>query len=263
MKLYPTIRTDWLTANGIAFTGLPYDDDLVRDPSKYFMVYETGDNTTVAEGEATPLDLYYSRATIYGDAYEVMDYTTPDDDLLLDRWPWLENKADILSGEAGMLANPGGTFMYAVWNQWQEEITVDEFGVEHELIFDSDILFRRLMYLMDDDTTELMPLASILYVSDDVVAHSKGGELVMMGTGQEIDKVGEGEGIAEVLWSSDLQGALGNEKIIKIPVTSLSLGTHTIVFKIKDNDGVWSVDQTVKVVVLENLYQIHLPTIVR
>ncbi len=68
--------------------------------------------------------------------------------MLLDRWPWLENKADILSGEAGMLANPGGTFMYSVWNQWEEEITtyVDEYGIEHEeeLVFNSDILFRRL-----------------------------------------------------------------------------------------------------------------------
>ena len=38
-----------------------------------------------------------------------------------------------------MLANPGGTFMYTVWNQWQEEITVDECGDEHELVFNSDI----------------------------------------------------------------------------------------------------------------------------
>ncbi len=43
-------------------------DDL-RDPSKFFIVYETGDNTTVAEGEAVPLDLFYSRATNWGDDY--------------------------------------------------------------------------------------------------------------------------------------------------------------------------------------------------
>ena len=55
LKLYPTIRTDWLTANGIAFTeGLPYEDDLVRDPSKFFMVYETGDNTTVGRRRSHP-----------------------------------------------------------------------------------------------------------------------------------------------------------------------------------------------------------------
>ena len=42
-----------------------------------------------------------------------------------------------------MLANPGGTFMYAVWNQWEEDIlhTVDEYGLLHEeeLVFNSDI----------------------------------------------------------------------------------------------------------------------------
>ena len=72
-KLIPTIRTDWLTDNGFMFSvdELPYDDDEVRDPSKFFMVYETGDNTTVAEGEAVPLDLYYSRATDYGDVLGV------------------------------------------------------------------------------------------------------------------------------------------------------------------------------------------------
>ncbi len=44
------------------------------------------------------------------------------------RWPWLENKADDLSGEAGMVANPGGTFMYSVWNQWKEEIPAGRRG---------------------------------------------------------------------------------------------------------------------------------------
>ena len=42
------------------------------------MVYETGDNTTVAVGEATPLDLFYSRATVYGDFYETMVYVNQD-----------------------------------------------------------------------------------------------------------------------------------------------------------------------------------------
>ena len=49
-----------------------------RDPSKFFMIYETGDNTTVAEGEAVPLDLYYSRATVYGDVWELIQIGTTD-----------------------------------------------------------------------------------------------------------------------------------------------------------------------------------------
>ena len=40
-------------------------------PSRYFIVYETGDNTTTAEGEPEPLDLFYSRAVNFGDDYQV------------------------------------------------------------------------------------------------------------------------------------------------------------------------------------------------
>jgi hypothetical protein len=170
LKLYSTIRTDWLEANAdlLNFTSddvLPYPDDAVRDPSKFFMIYETGDNTTVAEGEAVPLDLYYSRATIYGDMWELdPDWYEVDPDgniTIVDyRWPWVENKSDILSGEASMLANPGGTFMYAVWNQWQEEILPDG----HELIFNSDIWYRRFMYL-PDDTAITAVSAHILYLN--------------------------------------------------------------------------------------------------
>ena len=48
MKLYPTISTDWLTDNGFIFREIcPTMMTLLRDPSKFFMVYETGDNTTV------------------------------------------------------------------------------------------------------------------------------------------------------------------------------------------------------------------------
>ena len=46
--------------------------DNQRDDSTYFIVYETGDNTTVAEGEATPMDLFYSRAYEYGDEYDLV-----------------------------------------------------------------------------------------------------------------------------------------------------------------------------------------------
>ncbi|PKO06089.1 MAG: hypothetical protein CVU41_08225 [Chloroflexi bacterium HGW-Chloroflexi-3] len=209
LKLYPTIRTDWLTANGFSFEGLPYDDDLERDRSKFFMVYETGDNTTVRDGEAVPLNLYYSRATVFGDVWEVMDYMTDKDDLVLDRWPWLENKDEILSGEAGMLANPGGTFMYAVWNQWEEEIThyVDDYGIEYEeeLVFNSDIIFRRLIYLPDDTTVEvnLPPVASILATSQEVYGVTEDQIISLLATARDLDKMGDEtlDPIQEYVWT--------------------------------------------------------------
>ncbi len=170
LKQYSTIRTDWLEANiGAPSETLPYPDDLAIDPSKYYLVYETGDNTTVDVGEAVPLDLFYSRATVYGDFLEWYDYVNDDnDDILVEpRWPWLENQTDDLSGEASVVLNPGGTFAYNVWNQWKEEITFDEFGVEHDLVYDSDMWFRRLLYLPDGSTAAatLNPIARLLYVS--------------------------------------------------------------------------------------------------
>ncbi len=51
-----------------------YDSD-VRNPSRYFIVFETGDNNTVADGEAEPLDLFYSRAESFGDDYVVWTET--------------------------------------------------------------------------------------------------------------------------------------------------------------------------------------------
>ena len=200
MKLYPTIRTDWLTANSFSFEGLPYDDDAVRDPSKFFMVYETGDNTTVAEGEATPLNLYYSRATVYGDVWETMDYATTTDDEDLDRWPWLENKDEILSGEASMLANPGGTFMYAVWNQWQEELFED-----HELVFNSDILFRRLMYQLVDETTgetivQANPIITTFVSSQEIYSTDTADLVYLYVDGHDLDNLGDDPQIVEYEW---------------------------------------------------------------
>ena len=51
-----------------------YDSDL-RNPSRFFMVFETGDNSTVQVGEAEPEDLFYSRAENFGDDYVVWTET--------------------------------------------------------------------------------------------------------------------------------------------------------------------------------------------
>ena len=131
----------------------PYDDD-ARDPSRFFMVYETGDNTTVEFGEAEPLDLYYGRAVDWGDHYLVwqdeddtsacLPSADPEDDRLVgfcNEFDWLEGSKLSLSGEAGVTANPGGTFFYALWNQED----VDKKGN----VIGSDAWFRRVAFIDD------------------------------------------------------------------------------------------------------------------
>jgi hypothetical protein len=270
MKLYPTIRTDWLTANAdlITFTSddvLPYADDAVRARDKFFMIYETGDNTTVAEGEAIPLNLYYSRATTWGDVWELdPDWVEVDSEgnlTIVDyRWPWAENKAEILSGEAGMLANPGGTFMYAVWNQWQEEILPDG----HELVFDSDIIYRRFLYLPDDTTIVPAPTASIVYVS---TLHSDftEEEIVLVGSGRVVgaksDEGRLGNVIENVRWWSDIQGHECTEKTWKFPPRGLIPGWHSFSFSVQDTNGRWSSEKTVSI--LFGNYNVYLPVVHR
>ena len=228
LKQYSKISLDWMTAHevtGVVTETLPYVDEAAIDPSKYYMVYETGDNTTVAEGEAIPLNLYYSRATVFGDFYEWYDYVNdtldgdPVDGLIElgdgtdiePRFPWLENDKEILSGEASVILNPGGTIAYNVWNQWEEEIThyVDEYGIEREeeLIFNSDMIYRRLYWLPDGVTVEtnFMPVATILTSSQVVYGTEEAEEQIisLYATARDLDKINDEtlEPIQEYIWT--------------------------------------------------------------
>jgi hypothetical protein len=138
----PTVNTTIMTCNDVFDDGVS-DYDL-RDPSRYFMVFETGDNSTVAVGEAEPEDLFYSRAVSFGDDYEVWaetDSGTADPTLCypsdphgdLDVSPVLVDSGfcnefdrmnaggDTHSSEANLEANPDGSKLYSVWGQWTVE----------------------------------------------------------------------------------------------------------------------------------------------
>ena len=102
-------------------------------------------HSTVADGEATPLDMYYSRAFNFGDDYELVETEDPSTGETTYYFDWLENKKKYHAAEAAVLANPGGTFFYAIWNQWQEDA--------HENVFDSDAILRRIMFIDDEILT--------------------------------------------------------------------------------------------------------------
>jgi hypothetical protein len=155
-----TPTTNSITAVSVS-TGLPvgftaplYLDDF-RDPSRFFIIYETGDNTTVAFGEAEPLDLFASRAVDWGDDFLVWQDTADASTCLpsadpentfdmtgfCNEFEALEGKALSESGEASVTASPGGMFFHAVWNQ----VDVDRDGN----FIGSDVWFRRLLFLDD------------------------------------------------------------------------------------------------------------------
>ncbi len=146
----------------------PYAED-VRNPSRFFVVFETGDNTTAAEGEPEPLDLFYSRAVNFGDDYQVWaeetDLSTcypsnPQEDIDEDTGVPAEligtgfcNEFDqmeqgtpgVEASEASLTANPGGQFLYGVWAQLEHPVAD---GVTNwDEVLGSDAMARRLWWL--------------------------------------------------------------------------------------------------------------------
>jgi hypothetical protein len=143
-------------------SGYVLSDEDDRDPSRYFIVYETGDNTTTALGEPEPEDLFFSRAVQFGDNYQVWAEETDlsvcypsdahgDENVaeevigsgFCNEFEQLDQGSPGLSAsEASMEANPGGEFMYGVWAQWLHDDLSDE-------LVESDAMARRVWYIDD------------------------------------------------------------------------------------------------------------------
>lgn len=158
----------WTCDDGSEASDAIADSDL-RDPSRYFIVYETGDNNTVQDGEAEPDDLFYARAETFGDNYVVWTETDTDSADLEPCFPntaydvtnvagtvlegsgfcnefdRLNTAGDTHSSEANMEANPDGSKMYAVWAQWVFAIP-DDYDSE---IVESDAMARRVWWIDD------------------------------------------------------------------------------------------------------------------
>ena len=252
MKLYPTIRTDWLTANGFTFDGLPYPDDIARDPSKCFLVYETGDNTTASETEPTPMDLLYSRVTVWGDVYEKMEYDIGGE--IVWRWPWVEIDKEALSGEASMLSSLSGNFMYIVWNEWEEDTYIDEYGYEHTIIFNSDMPFRRFMYLPDDSPIDSAPVATILSAPATAFL---GDTVTFLGSGFDADDPDGENNITAYQWTSSINGWLSNQQTFS--TAALSAGQHIITLVVTDDESETSAPVHAILYVADGAYITHMP----
>jgi hypothetical protein len=149
------------------------DSDL-RDPSRYFIVYETGDNNTVQEGEAEPLDLFYSRAEGFGDDYVVWTETdtleaNPEDCYpnvsygvtnvegtilegsgFCNEFDNLNTAGDTHSSEADLEGNPNASKMYGAWAQW---VFAEDGNYDSDIV-ESDAMARRVWWIDDWVSTE-------------------------------------------------------------------------------------------------------------
>jgi len=109
--------------------GLDSDPDSDQfNPTRFFVVYETGDNTTVADGEAEALDLFYGRAVDFGDHYQVW---APEDNMegfclpglttagtFCNEFDRLTTGSDVSAEEASLAMSPAGDTLYSAWAQF-------------------------------------------------------------------------------------------------------------------------------------------------
>jgi hypothetical protein len=150
----PTNMGTQTDVNRVLNTDGTYTDvgDLdIRDPSKFFAVYETGDATVVLTGgEADPWDLFASRATNWGDDWDAVDIYAQGRGEWEERWDWVENKDDTRAGESSIAGSPDGRFAWIVWNEWIERET-DKNGDGNADVLEADPMFRRLWW-EDADT---------------------------------------------------------------------------------------------------------------
>ena len=142
----------------------PIDPTDIRNPSRNFVVFESGDNTTTAVGEAEPLNLDYGRAEMFGDYFTVWAETDTGTADLNQCYPndahettdvdWavgtgfcnefdpLEGFPLSLSEEASITSSAYGDFLYGVWGQFNIDDESGEF-------VDGDAMFRRVWYIDD------------------------------------------------------------------------------------------------------------------
>jgi len=140
----------------------------------------------------------------------------------------------------------GGTIESYLWNSSIDgklyEGDSDTFDSD-SLSYGSHTIFFKVL---DDDgmwsdtvSVELRinarPTVTVFRISEDLV--EEGQEVEFQGEGSDADG-----SIVEYQWNSDIDGYLGNDSSFE--TSTLSLGTHTISFKVKDDNGTWSLEDS-------------------
>ncbi|MFC1996548.1 choice-of-anchor O protein [Chloroflexota bacterium] len=211
------------------YTAAVYPED-IRDPSAFFATFETGDNSVVTVDTGTvPLDMYYSRASNFGDdwdeqdicAIDPLDSWYPSSSVVCDlgetefRWDWLEN-GDELATEASVFGNSNGDRFYTVWNQ--------ELPLGDDLYADMDSEFRRIFYNL---YMEAAPAAEIAFVSSNVLDLSKEQEVTLIGWARDFDSQGEGASILNHMWFDADRGTIYCEEKLPTDLPTCKIDKRT------------------------------------
>ena len=132
---------------------------------------------------------------------------------------------------------------------------ITQSSVSHS--YDSEAYYTASLMVRDDEGAESdpatvtitivhvnePPTATIISIEPDHIF--EGDDVTLTGTGQDADGT-----IEAYSWESDLDGILGNTAVLTID--TLRIGAHTISFKVRDNEDVWSKTVTETLIVSLN-----------
>jgi len=102
--------------------------------------------------------------------------------------------------------------------------------------------------VQDENETWSEPVTRKLWVNDIPEASILSGYPNLVHEGDEVTVEGSGEDLGSIhryRWESDIDGTIGNESIVT--VSNLSAGTHTISFRVMDNDTAWSEPTSIEI----------------
>jgi len=132
---------------------------------------------------------------------------------------------------------------------WDVEYTLDEYShwvclytyvdFNNDRIKDVLLGTKKGVYLLTiSEAANIPPTATIDSITPDPAIQGK--DIVhFRGHGNDSDG-----SVVAYEWTSDKDGVLSNEEDFDMPASDLSVGTHIISFKVKDDDGVWSTADT-------------------
>ena len=157
------------SASSLSVYGDHAEDEYID--SAYFVAWGTGDNATSTGGttitpEATPLDLYYTRSTDWGDSDRMLPWTVnPQGGSPNWAQGELVRRSDFLAhgepeqGEAQLRSSADGAKMYGSYHE-QTGVEGDSDGEltrwypwEPEFSHDNDVWFRRIIFWPEEVST--------------------------------------------------------------------------------------------------------------
>lgn len=108
---------------------------------------------------------------------------------------------------------------------------------------------QNIVYINDGHPSAPLPPIATVYSLTPNPATQGQDTVTFRGSGQDQDE--NGESIVAYRWRSSLDGLLSAQAEFAIAASSLTTGTHTIYFKVQDDEGVWSDEIPVTLIVRE------------